>query len=208
MPQAPWPCPVDGLILVLDLWSGMGGLLVGLLSLGVRCVCLSVEMDPHLREAQAAAFSGVVHLDMVEKVKGSMLNLVLAKRNFSAILVGGGAPCQANSSLNKNRKGWQDPRSRQPQQLERLAKEVREITAVPVFTFLENVASAPSKVIREYSSIVGGPPLMVDARLWGWAHRNRALWMAGPDDHLNSIKPNLPQGFSIHREGLKGEATP
>ena len=90
---------------MIDLWSGMGGLLVGLVSLGVRCICLSVEAAGHLREAQGHAFAGLVHLARVEDVKGAMLDAVLAKRQVAAILIGGGSPCQGNSAFNKNRRG-------------------------------------------------------------------------------------------------------
>ena len=36
LPQLPWAQPYKGLVLVIDMWSGIGGLLVVLLALGVR----------------------------------------------------------------------------------------------------------------------------------------------------------------------------
>ena len=44
--QLPWPTPCSGLVLVVDLWSGSAGLLVALLSLGIRFIAISAEMDP------------------------------------------------------------------------------------------------------------------------------------------------------------------
>ena len=38
LPQLPWEQPQQGLLLVIDLWSGIGGLLVALMALGIRCV--------------------------------------------------------------------------------------------------------------------------------------------------------------------------
>ena len=53
LPQVPWTCPVHGLVLILDLWSGIGGLIFSALALGIRCVVLSAEVDPDLRAAKA-----------------------------------------------------------------------------------------------------------------------------------------------------------
>ena len=46
--QLPWPTPCSGLVLVVDLWSGLAGLLVALLALGVRFVAITAEMDNRL----------------------------------------------------------------------------------------------------------------------------------------------------------------
>ena len=192
MPQAPFPCPVAGLVVVVDLWAGMGGLLVGLLAMGVRCVCLSVEQDRHLREAQAGAFSGLVHLAKVEEVKGTMLDAVLARRHVKAILIGGGAPCQGNSALNRHRKGLDDPRSQQPAELGRIIKEVKQRTQVPVFAILENVSSAPAAVVNAYSSLMGGPPLQLDAAQWGYTRRRRFYWLVGPKRRFGCGRQHLP----------------
>ena len=43
LPQFPWPQPYQGLVPVIDMWSGIGGLLVALLALGIRCVALSAD---------------------------------------------------------------------------------------------------------------------------------------------------------------------
>ena len=89
--QLPWPTPCDGLVLVVDLWSGIAGLLVALLALGIRFVALSVEMDKGLAEATAANLPNVVHADKVQDVDGAVFKQVLARRRFSAVLVGMGA---------------------------------------------------------------------------------------------------------------------
>ena len=163
LPQLPWEHGQRGLFLVLDLWSGIGGLLVGLLALGIRCIAVSAEQETMLHAAAGTNFPNLVMVNSVEELRGSDFRAVLGRRHFTAIIVGGGSPCQGNSSLNAGRKGWRDPRSRQPLELQRLVKELRhEVESlphrVPVLTLLENVASAPKDIIQQYTSLVGGPP--------------------------------------------------
>ena len=74
----------------MDLWSGIAGLLVALLALGIRFVALSVEMDRRLAEATATNLPNIVHTDRVQDVDGSVFKQVLARRRFSAVLVGWG----------------------------------------------------------------------------------------------------------------------
>ena len=109
---------------------------------------------------------------------------VLARRQFASIVIGGGSPCQGNTSLHAGRKGLQDEHSRQPQLLHDMASELNKITRVPVLSFLENVASAPPEVVHTYTQWVGGSPIQISADSWGWVHRkrlfNRFAHFAGP----------------------------
>ena len=45
LPQFPWAKPFKGTWLVVDLWSGIGGLLVALLAMGVHFYAVAAEMD-------------------------------------------------------------------------------------------------------------------------------------------------------------------
>ena len=200
----PWSQPQPGLVLVIDLWSGIGGLLVALLALGVRCIALSAEQCDDLRSSVHAHFPHVVHVKSVEELRGEMLRPVLRRRAFSAILIGGGSPCQGNSSLNARRKGWEDRRSQQPLHLARLVQEIREVLKdirqhVPILQFIENVGSAPPDVISKYAEITSGMPVAINANQWGWVHRNRIYWLAGTTkltmDNYTSL--NLPEEFSL-----------
>ena len=88
---------------------------------------------------------------------------LLRRRKFTAIVIGGGSPCQGNSSLNLHRKGLQDPRSQQPYHLQRLVRELRQVLAenhlqVPIAQFIENVGSAPADVVNKYSELTTGTP--------------------------------------------------
>ena len=60
LPQLPWPCPCSGLVLVIDLWSGLGGLLVAVLSLGIRCIAVSAEKHFAFRIAKRKRFPNLV----------------------------------------------------------------------------------------------------------------------------------------------------
>ena len=158
LPQLPWPQPHKGLVLVIDMWSGIGGLLVALLALGIRCVAISAEQDEEILPSVKQHFPNVVHVPSVEQLRGEDFVPVLRRRAFTAIVLGGGSPCQGNSALNLRRNGWQDPRSQQPRHLQRLHTELRQHMAVlginiPVFTFLENVGSTPPDVISRYTEM-------------------------------------------------------
>ena len=79
-------------------------------------------------------------------MRGSHFALVLRKRQFAAIMIGGGSPCQGNSWFNPERQGLDDPRSQLAFEITRIATEVKslpEAQNVPVLEGLEMVESAP-----------------------------------------------------------------
>ena len=53
LPQVPWRCPCAGLLLVVDLWAGIGGLPLAMLALGLRAIVLAAECDEGLVQAKA-----------------------------------------------------------------------------------------------------------------------------------------------------------
>ena len=97
----------------------------------------------------------LVHISRVEDIQVDALLPWIRRRKPRGILLGGGSPCQGNSSLNLSRQGLDDPRSWQPQHLCRLRDELAahpECSEIELVTFLENVASMPSQVLEQYSS--------------------------------------------------------
>ena len=95
-------------------------------------------------------------------------------------MVGGGSPCQGNASLNKGRKGLDDPRSLQPKELVRIRDELkRTYPKTLVLMFLENVASSPQQVKEEYDQLMGVQPIRIDAGIFGWVQRKRLYWASG-----------------------------
>ena len=153
---------------MVDLWSGIGGLLTALMALGLRCVAVAAEQDHTLRLATHTHFPNLVSVSSVEELTGKDFREVLQRRSFTAVVIGGGSPCQGNSRLNASRRGWEDARSRQPLHLQRLlhelATELQTLRIdIPVFGLLENVATTPPEVISRYSSLMNNPPLEIDA---------------------------------------------
>ena len=205
LPQMPWPQARPGLVLVVDLWSGISGLLVALLALGVRCIAVAAEQQKDLWPAVQRSFPHLIHVKEVEALRGIDFLPVLKRRQFSTILVGGGSPCQGNSSLNTHRRGLQDQRSQQPREMQRLIRELRQVMKdhnmkIPVVQFLENVGSSPPAVIDAYTKITTGTPVKINADIWGWVNRNRLYWIAGDGKSLTrktctDIK--LPDGFEL-----------
>ena len=156
---------------------------MALLALGIRCIAISAEQDARILPSFQQHFPHAIHVQTVEELKGADFIPVLQRRPFTAILLGGGSPCQGNSALNTNRQGWKDPRSQQPNHLQRLHTELRQHMDehhihLPVFHFLENVRSTPPDVIAQYTHLAHGPPLAIEASLWGWVSRHRLFWLS------------------------------
>ena len=202
--QLPWPISKEGTVLVLDLWSGISSCLVALLALGVNCVALCVEKEPEVAAYTKRCFPDAVHMQFVEDLTPELLKPVLDRRKFSAMLVGGGAPCQANSWLNKHRKGLGDVRSHQPEVLRDFLREVQplcESKSLPVLSYLENVDHAPEQVIQAYDGWMGTKSLVIDAGIFGWVTRSRRFWGRGPRGGVPDIRDAwLPEGASLTRK--------
>ena len=181
LPQAPWVRPTKGCWLVIDLWSGIGGLPMALLQAGWHFYCLSAEMDEEAATVASQAMPNIVHISRVEDIPAQALVPFLRRRRPRGILVGGGSPCQGNSSLNKRRKGLDDPRSQQPLLLKDLRDQLQalpECEEVEILSLLENVGSMPDSVRAQYSEWMESEPTLVDAATCGWVHRRRLYWLA------------------------------
>ena len=186
--QCPWVLVPKGTLLVIDLWSGYGGLPIALLTMGCSFYCLSAEMDPVAREASAATMPNIVHVDKVDQVRGPMLSSILSRRKPRCIVIGGGSPCQGNTALNLTRKGLDDPRSQEPLEIQRIEDEIKalpEAQGIPVIRFLENVGSMPKNVEATYTEWLGFPPVRIEALGCGWARRNRLYWLGSSSGGIN-----------------------
>ena len=178
--QAPWVPTLRGKWLVLDLWSGIGGLCLALLSLGVTFWALSAECDEEAVQVAKANFPNAVHIHAVEAIDESTLQPFFQRRDVRGVLIGGGSPCQGNSELNSGRQGLLDDRSWQPTEIRRLKALVEKLApAAEVLCLLENVASMPPEVLQQYNEWLGFPPVKVCASQCGWTHRNRFYWLGG-----------------------------
>ncbi|CAE6920920.1 aspC [Symbiodinium sp. CCMP2592] len=183
LPSFPWSAL--GTWLVIDLWSGMAGTLFACMSLGLRVYAISVEQDHLAAERTARSFPNVISLQFVEDFRGSMIRGFLKRRSVEGVIVGGGSPCQGNSSLNRHRRGLGDSRSCQPEELARIYNEIMsldEVHGLKVRTFLENVASSPRAVVRYYNQLMETKPLLVRAAQFGWVQRDRLFWLGSLGD--------------------------
>ena len=152
-----------------------------MLSLGVKVYVLAAESNPDVVRMADASLDQIIHVPAVELINAQMIEGIMRRRAIQAIVVGGGSPCQGNTSLNKGRKGLEDPRSLQPNELVRIRDElVKTYPKTPVLTFLENVASAPEPVRKEYDKLMGVRPIFIDAAIFGWVQRRRLYWASGP----------------------------
>lgn len=188
--QLSWAKSILGCWLVIDLWSGIGGLPIALLSMGVHFYCLAAESDPAARQACHHCLPHVVHVPDVADVRASDFVAFLKRRKPRGVLIGGGSPCQGNSVLNKAREGLGDPRSQQPSELIRIRDEFQalpEMKDVELVCFLENVGSMPDSVLAQYSAWLGSSPVGIDAASCGWTKRLRYYWLHGRSGGLSSV---------------------
>lgn len=199
--QLSWAKPLSGCWLVIDLWSGIGGLPIALLSMGVHFYCLAAESDPDARQACQQCLPHVVHVSDVADVRASDFVEFLKRRRPRGVLVGGGSPCQGNSILNKDRKGICDPRSQQPLELIRIRDEFKslpEMEGVELVSLLENVGSMPDSVLDQYTSWLGSSPVSIDAACCGWTKRLRYYWLHGRTGGLSSeMEPPLDWKWNL-----------
>ena len=80
------------------------------------------------------------------------------------------------------RKGLDDPRSLQPNELARIKSELTaSFPGTPALSFLENVASFPESAEQEYDRLIGLKPILIDVAIFGWVQRRRLYWAAGPN---------------------------
>jgi hypothetical protein len=199
LPQFPWNnvrIP-SGLFVLLDLWGGLSGACIALLILGVRFIAVSAEQDGDLCESVRACLPNVVHVPKVEQITGELFKPLLKRRGDKIVgfIIGGGAPCQGNSSQNQQRRGWGDLRSRQPLELSRILEELQPLSveySIAVLRYLENVASMPKDVEAIYSKIMGCSPVLFDASRTGWVARLRFLWGAGPRGGITDLPHPRP----------------
>ncbi|CAK0807283.1 unnamed protein product, partial [Prorocentrum cordatum] len=153
----PWERPCSQLVLVIDMWAGLSGLLVAALSLGLRCIAVSAEVDEELRAAVAACFPNVVSAESVGDLRGEQFRAVLSQRSFAAVLIGGGPLPPGSVGLDSRRRGLDGAAAGAPRELQRLVLELTEVAGgVPILSFLEDSASSPGAVVHEYGRLVGG----------------------------------------------------
>ncbi len=192
MIQFPWP-EIKLRILLVDLWSGIAGTALALLSMGCVFYAVAAEEDTEATRCASACMPNIIHVQHVESMSPDMLASFLARRqNLDAILVGGGSPCQPNSSQNTARRGLADPRAHGPATMAKLVQDIEKTAEVPVLRFLENVASMPPSVCQYYSELLRCDPVYVNADRCGYVTRARFLWGNGPQGAVGGSRSVAP----------------
>jgi len=169
---------------VLDLFSGIGGIALGLDRAGMETVAFC-EQDPHCQQVLAKHWPDVPCFDDVKDLSKKVLDNN-GIRDIS--LIAGGFPCQDISTAGKQR-GITGERSGLWKEFFRLIKEVK-----PRYVLIENVANLRSKglatVIKDLWSIrYVGEWHIVSARSLGAPHlRERIFIIAWPAPNSNSSK--------------------
>ena len=121
LPQRHWKPPRRGLWLVIDLWGGIATTVLALLALGMRVIVLHVDTDRIPTHCVMRTSPHLVHVHSAADVCQGMFAKICKRRKFEACLVGGGSPWQGNTFLNPKRKGFEDERSQQPMEVQRIA---------------------------------------------------------------------------------------
>jgi len=155
--------------LIIDLFSGPGGLSLGAARAGFSILC-AAENDPHAAATHRRNFPETLHIEEdVSALTGHRLKAVLRIRDGHIAGVVGGPPCQGFSCIGKNDRS--DPRNRLFVDFFRLVAEIR-----PKFYIAENVPGvlnagnarlreeAFSYVEEEYEIV---PPMVICAKDFG-----------------------------------------
>ena len=157
--QVPWCKRFQGLVVVINLWSGFGGALFALLAAGSRVIALTSERSDDGTEALLCAFPAAVHKRRVEDIHVEMFQPLLRRRSVSVILVGGKDPCHISTS-------------HQPLQLAHFIQGVTDLPEVreastQVIGWLESTSSVPDEVKCKYDELLGARHFEITASDFG-----------------------------------------
>lgn len=188
---------------VLDIFSGIGGMSLGLERAGMRTVGFC-EVDPACRFWLRANYPDTPILGNIH----SVTKVRLQRNGIETIdLIAGGFPCQPHSVAGK-RKGQEDERHLWPE-FARLVREIR-----PRWVLAENVpgirTTAADEVLADLEAAgYSCWPLVVGADNVGAPHRRKRVWFVGrlrladTDRQREQDADELRRG---ERSGRTGEA--
>lgn len=176
--------PPEEVVLVIDLFAGIGGLTEAVRRAGVhRHYSVFVEQDKHCRRLLRRRHPGAeLHPDVksfgVKEIEAALDRCGRAV----GVIVGGGSPCQGLSRLSTLREHLEDPRSRLFHEAVRIFREVEAVAAsrdLWHLKILENVV-ADAEDISEMSYHLGMRAVMVESGSISRVKRPRLYWMSVP----------------------------
>lgn len=176
---------------VLSLFSGIGGLDLGLERAGMRVVG-QVEIDPFCRAVLAKHWPGVKQMADVREVKGDEFGPIDA--------IAAGVPCQP-SAQGGRRLGAADERWLWPEFV-RIVRRARPDWIVPEnprgFVTMPDAAGVVGE-LEDAGYIFR--PLLLGARHIGSTHRRDRYWMVGYSDRIGQqAKVHVPKLRQARRE--------
>jgi DNA (cytosine-5)-methyltransferase 1 len=194
-----------------SLFSGIGGLELGLEMAGLGPVCWQVEINPHARAVLAAHWPEVTRHDDVCTVGATTL--------ASVDLICGGFPCQDVSSAGK-RAGLGGARSGLWAQFRRIVSEIR-----PQWVVVENVSSGArawvDAVARELGELgygvlpvpleaadVGAPHARARVFLIAISHAHQHGQHAEPEHAKMASAPTASDALCSGPQGDRAESHP
>ena len=111
----------------------------------------------------------------IEAVTELMVEGVAAcySKGVDCVIVRAGSPCRDLSSLRVGRNGLACSKSQLLFEFPRVFKLIRSAFAIPVLTFVENVASMSRESQRQFTTELVGKPLKIEAAHFTQIRRNR-----------------------------------
>ena len=171
---------LDGGVVAIGLFDGIGALRVSLELLGVPVLgYVSIEKHDPARRVVERHYPGVVHYPDVKDVTPELVKQWSAQFSQACmVVIGGGPPCQGVSGLNADRRGaLRDERSCLFAEVPRIRDMVKvAFSWCPVFTLMESVASMDKHDRDVMSQGIGVEPLHCDSGTLTWCHRPRLYW--------------------------------
>lgn len=178
---------------VIDLFSGCGGMSLGLEAAGFNIVA-SVEIDPIHNLVHHFNFPyGVSLCEDISNVSSKELLKAVEKKGFSSDidLIAGGPPCQGFSHIGKRQ--LDDPRNSLVFEYVRIIKEVK-----PKYFIFENVPGIASgehkkflqELIVEFENIgysITKPVSILDAALYGSPQKRKRVIILGSRADVNKV---------------------
>ena len=174
--------PKKGLVLVSP-FDGIGGARRALEILEIEpALYISMESDMTCNLIVKNRWPGVRMFERVEDVSDEELRDMLATvPSLDTGIVIGGPPCQGFTGLNRDRKGFDDPRSSGVYLFRELVERLRRVAPhIRWSAMMENVASMSGTdregITEELEQAYTTKPYWVDAELFGHIRRPRLYW--------------------------------
>eukprot|EP00438_Fugacium_kawagutii_P000763 Skav229097 [mRNA] locus=scaffold92:258831:261649:- [translate_table: standard] len=172
---------VNGPVLSIGLFDGIGALRVGLDVLGIPVLGhVSVEKSREASRVVEDNFLDSLFVDSVEAVTDEMVRGWSLKYSQAvAVILGGGPPCQGVSGLNSDRKGaLKDARSSLFVHVSRIRGLLRKhFRWAPVYSLMESVGSMGQADQEVMSEDFGDVPIRLDAGCFTWCNRPCLYWV-------------------------------